>query len=341
MGIEAQRPPGSTILLIFIASPGPLSGGSTEMWFGVFAAAICAVYVQNLHGGCVGGDSGELMAMVCSRGVPHPPGYPLLMIIGQFWLFICPRYFGSPAWRLSLLSAIFGSCSCWFIASTARICCGGCIFSGLLAGGIWAFSDLTWKFSTHFEVFSLNNFLCSILIYLTVSRFVFLEDTMCRAQMMSQVRLLTTDRHTDDSDSGKFRKTATAQGTMKGSIDQPHWGGKSRDEPRSGGGGGVGGNEFGGGGGGGGGGGPSGPACRRWEAFVGAAVCGAALANQHTAVLLEASSVFLLLFTFLSVCQSVSLSVSQSVSQSVSLSVCLPACLPVCLSNLSCPKTAS
>lgn len=31
----------------------------------------------------LGGDSGELMAMSCQRGVAHPPGYPLLTMMGS------------------------------------------------------------------------------------------------------------------------------------------------------------------------------------------------------------------------------------------------------------------
>lgn len=31
----------------------------------------------------LGGDSGELMAMSCQRGVAHPPGYPLLTMLGS------------------------------------------------------------------------------------------------------------------------------------------------------------------------------------------------------------------------------------------------------------------
>ena len=31
----------------------------------------------------LGGDTGELMAMSCQRGVAHPPGYPLLTMLGS------------------------------------------------------------------------------------------------------------------------------------------------------------------------------------------------------------------------------------------------------------------
>ncbi len=137
------------------------------MWAVAFAVAVLSVYVQALYSGCAGGDAGELMAMACSGGIPHPPGYPLLMMLGRLWLFVCPTW-GSPAWRLSLLSAIFSSASSGLIAYTASLCCRHCKLTGVFAGGIWAFSHLTFKFSTHFEVFSLNNLLCSLLLLLTV-----------------------------------------------------------------------------------------------------------------------------------------------------------------------------
>jgi hypothetical protein len=138
------------------------------MWACAFSAAVLSVYIQALHSGCAGGDAGELMAMVCSGGIPHPPGYPLLMLLGRAWLVICPTSWGSPAWRLSLLSAIFSAASSGLIAYTSSLCCRQCKLTGLFAGGIWAFSHLTMKFSTQFEVFSLNNLLCSLLLLLTV-----------------------------------------------------------------------------------------------------------------------------------------------------------------------------
>ena len=137
------------------------------MWTTSLTIAVLSIYIATLHEGCAGGDAGELMAMACSGGIPHPPGYPLLMIVGRIWLLISPKLYRCPAWHLSLLSAIFGSISCGLIAQATTLCCG-CIFSGMLAGGMWAFSHLTWKYSTHFEVFSLNNLLCSLIVYLTV-----------------------------------------------------------------------------------------------------------------------------------------------------------------------------
>ena len=41
------------------------------------------VYASTRAMRVLGGDTGELMAMSCQRGVAHPPGYPLLTMLGS------------------------------------------------------------------------------------------------------------------------------------------------------------------------------------------------------------------------------------------------------------------
>jgi hypothetical protein len=124
------------------------------------------VYSQTSPTGVVGGDSGELMAMACGTGVAHPPGYPIITMLGKVWLSMLPEDIGTPAFRLSLLSAVLNSASAILVSFAAKDCCGG-TWQGLLAGGMFAFAPVTWKYSQQFEVFALNNFLCSTLILLT------------------------------------------------------------------------------------------------------------------------------------------------------------------------------
>ena len=73
-------------------------GIATELavaFLAVYAAGACpTIYV---------GDSGELVAAVATLGIPHPPGYPLYVLLGKLWTLLLP--FGSVAFRMSLFSA--------------------------------------------------------------------------------------------------------------------------------------------------------------------------------------------------------------------------------------------
>src|SRR3989344_1578674 len=64
------------------------------------------VYVRTL-GPTVGfGDSGELITAAVSLGIPHPPGFPLWVLLSHFFTLIPVN---SPAWRVNFSSAVFAS----------------------------------------------------------------------------------------------------------------------------------------------------------------------------------------------------------------------------------------
>jgi hypothetical protein len=77
------------------------------------------------------------------------------------------------AWRVNHLCAVFGSLAAGFISLSTLsllkryrypIRCA----PSLIAGFLFAFSPLVWEHSIGAEVFSLNNLLCALLIYLTI-----------------------------------------------------------------------------------------------------------------------------------------------------------------------------
>jgi len=67
---------------------------------------------------CKGGDNGELLAAACAHGVAHPPGYPLYMMLLQFFMYVIP--IGAPAWRAGISSAMLGASSSFFITLTVQ-----------------------------------------------------------------------------------------------------------------------------------------------------------------------------------------------------------------------------
>jgi hypothetical protein len=125
-----------------------------------------------------GVDSGDLATAVAVGGVPHPPGYPTYLLLGELFKQLP---FGDVAYRLNLLSA---SCAAltimivaWLIYTSLSIASGGlsavsvhqekslfclCAFSTSL---ILAFSDLLWSQATIAEVYTLNCLLISVLLY--------------------------------------------------------------------------------------------------------------------------------------------------------------------------------
>ena len=150
--------------------------------FGAATLATLAVYVYTL-GPSVGlEDSGELATAGAHLGVPHPPGYPFWTVCSWIFckLFSWVSYMGhpTPAWAISLCSAVFGAlaagCTAMLICRSARdflvdganapgdapsrgrvlpaLC-----FAGGVAGALtFALSPVEWSQSTIVEIYSLN-----------------------------------------------------------------------------------------------------------------------------------------------------------------------------------------
>jgi len=99
------------------------------------------------------GDSPELSAAALSLGVPHPTGYPLLMMLGYAWSTLLAA--GDPAWRLNLLSAVFAAVAVGLTAAFVQRLTGRAV-AGWVAGGALAFSPTLWAQATLFEVYALH-----------------------------------------------------------------------------------------------------------------------------------------------------------------------------------------
>lgn len=151
----------------------------------VFILVLC-VYVPTVYPTVPGGDSGELLAAVCTMGVAHPPGYPLWTMLSIAFSRLVPEGLdpicencahssvGNIAWRVNLSSALYGSVAAAFIFKTAFVLGGDTrtsdrdgLFAGILASLMFAFGENNWYNATQAEVFPLNNALCAMLLYLS------------------------------------------------------------------------------------------------------------------------------------------------------------------------------
>ncbi len=108
-------------------------------------------------------DSGELITSALLPDIAHPPGYPLYTILGKIFSYLVP--FGNPAWRINIMSALFGALTAQLIYLIIKkkgkneiIAFGGAIF--------YAFTSIVWSQSNRAEVYTLNTFALALVIYL-------------------------------------------------------------------------------------------------------------------------------------------------------------------------------
>ncbi|MDZ4804072.1 MAG: DUF2723 domain-containing protein [Candidatus Eisenbacteria bacterium] len=111
------------------------------------------------------GDSGELTSVMVSWGVAHPPGYPLLTLLGN--LVHRLPFPGEPAFPLNLLSALFGALAAGVLAMAVARATRDPI-AGALSGLALGVSRLFWEYSLVVEVFSLNALFGALLLYFLV-----------------------------------------------------------------------------------------------------------------------------------------------------------------------------
>jgi hypothetical protein len=136
--------------------------------FGSITVATFILYVLTAFPTVAGGDSGELVMATASSGVPHPPGYPLFALLGKF-ASVFPL--GELAWRLNILNALFGACAAGILGLAVADWIGdraGSRSGAITAAGLYAVSPLIWSYSTHAEVFTLNQLLVAALLLCAV-----------------------------------------------------------------------------------------------------------------------------------------------------------------------------
>lgn len=116
-----------------------------------------------------GADGAELLAAARSNGVPHPPGYPLYILLLQGWL----RLAGGLAqgqnfpWYGNLLSCLLGAASVGITVRVShRILTTETEWPWLwagLAGMAWAVAPLAWGQAVITEVYALHMLLVALL----------------------------------------------------------------------------------------------------------------------------------------------------------------------------------
>lgn len=133
-------------------------------WIGFFSVVVAALlfYFWFQTSTIYGGDGGDLVAAILTRGVAHPPGYPLYTALGVALETVIP--FGTPAWRASFLSSIPSVAVLLLLYSLFYATCGSAplaVLGAMSAGLTYPF----WLYAVVPEVFALHSFfVVSILV---------------------------------------------------------------------------------------------------------------------------------------------------------------------------------
>lgn len=129
---------------------------------------VFVVYTATVYPSVSGGDAGELIVTTCNWGTAHPPGYPTYTMLGALFVRLFP--FGTPAWRVNMMSVLAGSGGAALIHSAVTQLTGS-VWPGLLAAFGFAFSPTVWLYSLQGEVFGLNNIAIAAIAFLVVKFF--------------------------------------------------------------------------------------------------------------------------------------------------------------------------
>ncbi len=111
------------------------------------------VYLLTLSPDVLPGDSGEFQALIPIGGVLHSNGYPLYLATGRVFTRIFP--FGSYAWKLNLLSAIFSALGSAVLTATFSECGFPKVFS-TIGAILLTLTPTLWRQSVISEVYALS-----------------------------------------------------------------------------------------------------------------------------------------------------------------------------------------
>jgi hypothetical protein len=117
------------------------------------AATAFAIYVATLAPGLIAiTDTPKFQFVGRILGTAHPPGYPLYVLVSYVFGYVP---IGSLAYRINLMSAIFGAAACGLTCLAARRVGASRLVATLSALGM-AFGSTVWYVSTIAEVYALN-----------------------------------------------------------------------------------------------------------------------------------------------------------------------------------------
>ncbi len=116
------------------------------------------------HGPNITGDSPELIGASYSLGVPHPPGYPLYVLLGRLFTLLPV---GSIAFRVNLSSVVYHSLALFFFFLVAFKVSGSRPAAAVATAAL-GISPLYWYHSLFAEVFPLNDLFAVVVLFTAI-----------------------------------------------------------------------------------------------------------------------------------------------------------------------------
>ncbi len=123
-----------------------------QPWIGAGVAGVLLVlYGYGLPAGLTwahwGADGGDLATAILRGSLPHPPGFPTYLLLGDLFIRLP---WGEPAWRLNLMSAVLAASAAGLVTSSKRYTPVTQMSAGLLLG----LAPLFWSQALITEVYA-------------------------------------------------------------------------------------------------------------------------------------------------------------------------------------------
>ncbi|MFW6162478.1 MAG: protein O-mannosyl-transferase family [Planctomycetota bacterium] len=134
------------------------------------AALLLVVYLltmaPTLSWSHYGADGGDLVRAVARGSIPHPPGFPTYLLLGDLFIRLPLR---NPAWRLNLMSGVAAAGAAGLVASTVqRLQLRLPRVSALCAGLALGLAPLFWSQALITEVYTLAAFCGAVVVLLVL-----------------------------------------------------------------------------------------------------------------------------------------------------------------------------
>jgi len=115
-----------------------------------------------LHGPGDHPDTAKFQFVAYILGTPHAPGYPTYLVFTHFFVKLFP--FGSLAYKVNLLSAIFSLCTCWILFRILLVL-EVTPFIAFLTAFMFGLTQTFWSQSIIAEVYALNALFVALSIF--------------------------------------------------------------------------------------------------------------------------------------------------------------------------------
>jgi len=154
--------------------------GAMRWWGAALGATVllltiyCLTLAPSLTWAHYGADGGDLVTAVARGGIPHPPGFPTYLLLGELFVRLP---WGEPAWRMNLMSAVLAAAAggltaaaVWLLvhrwAVTARLPAAFPV--SLMAGLSLGLAPLLWSQALIAEVYAPASFFTALVLGLAL-----------------------------------------------------------------------------------------------------------------------------------------------------------------------------